>query len=230
MLRMKRIVKITIACFITLLCLDAIATAQNAQVTPTTDNPCVNEKERAAPEEPCISISYDKFKAQTSIILMPITLYEHGVFSSLSFAVVLSSAGQIIERPEKAYFAFKYYSIPSENADALAQQRDVDLLIDNVPYALGKVTLVSEDDSSFIERRYAVSVPFKIIETIGSGKSVEMRAGSFEWTFSDAVKSSFRKLVELVPEKPHIESKKESLTQAPVKKPIPKKRKTNRKN
>jgi hypothetical protein len=227
---MKRIVKITIACLIVLLCLDAIAIGQNSQGTPPADNPCINKKERATPEEPCISISYDKFKAQTSIILMPITLYEHGVFSTLSFAAILSSAGQTIERPEKAYFAFKYYSIPTENADALAQQRDVDLLIDNVPYALGKVTLVSEDDSNFIERRYAVSVPFKIIEAIGSGKSVEMRAGSFEWTFSDAVKSSFRKLVQLMPEKPKIEGNKENQSQAPNKKPITKRRKTNRKN
>ena len=227
---MRSIVKTTIACLIVLLCLDAIATAQNAQGTPPADNPCINEKERATPEEPCISISYDKFKAQTSIILMPITLYERGILSTLSFAVVLSSAGQTIERPEKAYFAFKYLSIPSENTDVLARKRDVDLLIDNVPYALGKVTLVSEDDSSFIERRYAVAVPFKIIETIGSGKSVEMRAGSFEYTFSDAVKKSFRRLIELMPEKPHVESKKESPTQAPVKKPLSKRRKTNRKN
>jgi hypothetical protein len=218
---MNKIVKTTIACLIVLLCLDAIAIAQNAQGMPPADNPCVNEKARATPDEPCISISYDKFKAQTSIILMPITLYEHGVFSSLSFAVVLSSAGQTIERPEKAYFAFKYYSIPTENADALARRRDIDLLIDNVPYALGKVTLVSdEDDSGFIERRYAVAVPFKIIETIGSGKSVEMRAGSFEWTFSDAVKKSFRKLVELMPEKPK-ENNENKLQ--PSAKPSPKK-------
>ena len=199
--RMKRIIKTTIACLAVLLFLDAIATAQNAQGTLPADNPCINEKERATPEEPCISISYDKFKAQTSVLLMPITLYERGILSTLSFAVALSSSGQTIERPEKAYFAFKYYSIPSENADVLARQRDVDLLVDNVPYALGKVTLVSEDDSSFIERNYAVAVPFKIIEVIGLGKSVEMRAGSFEWTFNDGVKKSFRKLVELMPEK-----------------------------
>jgi hypothetical protein len=152
------------------------------------------------------------------------------MMGSFSFGVTFSSASQVIERPEKAYFVFKYFSLSIEPADALERRSDVDFLVDGVPHALGKVTLVSDEiKADVIRRAYGVPVSFKTIELIASGKSVEMRAGSFEYTFTEAVKRAFRKLLELAPVKASTEVKKPTQPQTPAKKPTPSKPKTNRK-
>lgn len=199
---MKRAFYVTV----TLLCLavlNATANAQDTQEPPP--DPC--EKKAG-----CVKTDYDRFKDRTTVAMTPVLLvpkYGYGSpLEGIHLAIIFSSPGKIIQRPDKAILYFMAMDAFRSGQEPLAfsKSQDIDLLIDGVPHPLGAVSSLSgkKTDLEYMVSptwTYFLEVQFDTIEKIGAAKRVEIRAGSVE-TFLDAdARAAFRRLAELAPKK-----------------------------
>lgn len=219
---MKRAVY-TAAAVLLIACLDATATAQNAQEHPP--DVCF------APG--CVTAKYDKFQGRTIVMMHHAVLTSDALENSLTLSVAYSSPGAAIRRPDEATFLFtttamgkmpgQTFEEPGEKTQAFETRKGVYLLIDGTPHPLGDVILLKSEETASFPRairtyHHALVVPFKVLDSIAAAKSVEIRAGSIETSFDENMKAAFRRLVELVPK----EEPKPKPPRAGERKPPPK--------
>jgi len=175
--------------------LDATANAQNTQAS--SPDPCVENGG-------CVITNYDRFQNSTMVAMTPVLLtpIQENLLKSLTLSVAYISPGTVITRPATATFIFNStILIQSERRrEAFDSIKGVYLLVDGTSYPLGNVYLSRFDNTRFSTWTYGLEVPFRILELIASGRTVEMRAGDVEVTFDDNIKAAFRSLVELAPQ------------------------------
>lgn len=188
---MKRAIYIALALLL-LISLDATAIAQNTQ--EASDEPCVVQKER------CVQTFYDKFQDITIVRTIPLVVYQTRYYGWLTFGAAYLSHGTQTVRPESAIFYFEQAAFSTHETDFFENSRGIYLLVDGKPKSLGDVSLQKFDNSNGVRKwTHAITVPFNILELIASGKSLEMRAGSVEFTFDDNLKAAFSHLIALTP-------------------------------
>jgi hypothetical protein len=201
--RMKRAFYVTITILLLAL-FNATANSQDTQDTQT--DPC--EKKAG-----CVKSNYDRFKDKTTVVMTPVLLVPNYGYGSplhgIQMAVIYSSPGTTIQRPDKAFVFFMATDMSGmqEEPDVFKKSRDVDLLIDGASHPLGEVEPLGRRSSSPIDDifrptwAYSLSVPFDAVEKIAAAKRVEIRAGSVETFFDEDTRAAFRRLVELAPKK-----------------------------
>lgn len=188
---MKRAFYITVTTLL-LAVFSVTANAQDTQQEPSTF-PCF------ARTEGCVRDEYDRFQDKTFVRMTPTRLtfppilgYPSSVY--VEIGAEFSSPGKAIKRPEAVTIIF----ITSSFSATFADKKGVYLLLDGKPYALGDVSLEKESPREY-QSRYSLRVPFEVVEKIASAKVVEIRVGSDETSLDEKIKSSFGRLIELVP-------------------------------
>ena len=193
---MKRAIYPALAFLLLTTLTDAIAIAQNTQ--EASSDPCVTRGG-------CVVTSYDRFQNSTLVLMTPalLTSPQNDLAKSLTLSVSYNSPGIEIARPENAAFFFKssVWVETQKRRQAFDTSKSVYLLIDETSYPLGDVSLVKFENTEFPTWTYGLNVPFRILELIASGKTIEMRAGDVEVTFDNYLKAAFQRLVELAPKK-----------------------------
>jgi len=218
---MKRTIYFALVLLLLTTLFDATANAQNTQAS--SPDPCVENGG-------CVITHYDRFQNSTMVAMTPVLLtpVQENLLKSLTLSAAYVSPGTVITRPATATFIFNStILIQSERRrEAFDSIKGVYLLVDGTSYPLGNVYLSRFDNTRFSTWTYGLEVPFRILELIASGRTIEMRAGDVEVTFDDNIKTAFRRLVELAPQ---VATSAQRGNAAPEPARTPKKRTTRRK-
>lgn len=200
------------------LLLTATANAQDTQDVST--DPC-------AKKAGCVKTDYDRFKDKTTVLMTPVLLVPNNGYGNpldgIQMAVIYSSPGTVIQRPDKVLVFFMAMDISGMQVEpgVFKKSRDIDLLIDGASHPLGAVDPLGRRSSTPIDDifrptwMYSLSVPFDVMEKIAAAKRVEIRAGSIETFLDEDTRAAFRRLAELVPKKENPVPTKDKATTRP---------------
>jgi hypothetical protein len=213
----------TVAAALLMMLLNATAIAQDTQDTST---------DQCAKKAGCVKTDYDRFKDQTTVLMTPVLLVPNNGYGNpldgIQMAVIYSSSGTAIRRPDKVLVVFMATDISGMQVepDVFKKSRDIDLLIEGASYPLGGVESLGRRSSTPIDDifrptwTYSLSVPFDVVEKIAAAKRVEIRVGSVETFLDEDTKAAFRRLVELAPKKESTPTN-DKITPRDVKRPKP---------